>query len=164
LKHAAQEPKRLRGKFVDKFTGDESLIAEIIASAHTVAVVGLSVKPDRPSYEVAAYLQKAGFKIIPVNPAYAGAEVLGERCYATLRDVPESIDIVDCFRQSDAIPPIVDDAIAVGAKCVWMQSGIVNVAAAQRARAAGLRVVMDRCLKVEHRVEHRQNLMVSPAK
>jgi uncharacterized protein len=128
---------------------DDTRIGEIIKGARTIAVVGLSANPDRPSHDVASYLKRAGFTIIPVNPLLT--EALGEKCYPSLRDVPVSIDIVDCFRKSEDIPPIVEEAIAAGAKCVWMQSGIVNEAAAKRARDAGLSVVMDRCLKVEHR-------------
>jgi predicted CoA-binding protein len=123
-------------------------IRDILKTAKVIAVVGLSDKPDRDSYRVAAYLQSAGYRIIPVNPAVK--EVLGEKAYATLRDVPEKIDIVDVFRKPDAVPPIVEDAISVGAKAVWMQEGIAHNAAADRARAAGLKVVMDRCTLKEH--------------
>jgi uncharacterized protein len=129
---------------------DDTRIGEIIKDARTIAVVGLSANPDRPSHDVASYLKRAGFTIIPVNPSLT--EVLGEKCYSSLRDVPVPIDIVDCFRKREDIPPIVEEAIAAGAKCVWMQSGIANEAAAKRARDAGLSVVMDRCLKVEHRL------------
>jgi uncharacterized protein len=134
---------------VDKIVNDDTCVGEIIKGARTIAVVGLSANPDRPSHDVAGYLKRAGFTIIPVNPSLT--EVLGEKCYPSLRGVPVPIDIVDCFRRSEDIPAIVEEAIAVGAKCVWMQSGIVNEAAAKRARDAGLSVVMDRCLKVEHR-------------
>jgi hypothetical protein len=123
-------------------------IREILNSARVIAVVGLSDKPDRDSYRVAADMQRAGYRIIPVNPAVK--EVLGEKSYSSLRDVPEKIDIVDIFRKPDAVPAIVEDAIAVGAKVVWMQEGIVHNEAADRARAAGLKVVMDRCLLREH--------------
>jgi predicted CoA-binding protein len=121
---------------------------DILTKSKTVAVVGLSDSPDRPSYHVAAYLQSHGYRIIPVNPQ--ASEVLGERSYPTLRDVPVPIDLVDIFRRSDAVPPIVDDAIAVGAKAVWMQEGVVHNEAAAKARAAGLKVVMDRCTLKEH--------------
>ena len=124
-------------------------IARLLKSARTVAVVGLSDKPDRDSYQVAAYLQERGYRIVPVNPAVR--EVLGEKAYARLQDVPEKIDVVDVFRRADAVPGIVEDAIAVGAKVVWMQEGIVHNAAAERARAAGLAVVMNRCALKEHR-------------
>lgn len=123
-------------------------VREILTTAKTIAVVGLSDKPDRDSHRVAAYLQRAGYRIIPVNPAVA--EVLGEKSYASLRDVPEKIDVVDVFRRADAVPPIVDDAIAVGAMAVWMQDGIVHNEAAEKARAAGLKVVMSMCMLREH--------------
>ena len=123
-------------------------IRDILKTAKVVAVVGLSDKPDRDSYRVAAYLQKAGYRIIPINPAVK--EVLGEKAYASLRDVPEKVDLVDIFRKPDAVPEIVEDAISVGAKAVWMQEGIAHNAAAERARAAGLKVVMDRCTLKEH--------------
>ena len=123
-------------------------VREILTTAKTVAVVGLSDKPDRDSYRVAAYLQRAGYRIVPVNPAVA--EVLGERSYASLRDVPEKVDVVDVFRRADAVPAIVEDAIAVGAGAVWMQDGIVHNEAADRARAAGLKVVMSKCMLREH--------------
>jgi predicted CoA-binding protein len=123
-------------------------IREILKSARVIAVVGLSDKPDRDSYRVAAYMQRAGYRIIPVNPAVK--EVLGEKSYPSLRDVPEKIDVVDVFRKPDAVPAIVEDAIAVGAKVVWMQDGIAHNEAADRARAAGLKVVMDRCVLREH--------------
>lgn len=125
-------------------------VREILTTAKTVAVVGLSDKPDRDSYRVAEYLQRAGYRIIPVNPALKG-EVLGETSYASLRDVADKIDVVDVFRRADAVPAIVEDAIAVGAKAVWMQDGIVHNEAADRARAAGLKVVMSKCMLREHR-------------
>src|SRR5262249_15612840 len=107
-----------------------------------------SDKPDRPSHGVAAYMQEQGYRIIPVNPALD--TVLGEKSYARLQDVPEKIDIVDVFRRSEAVPEIVDDAIAVGAKAVWLQEGVVHEAATAKARAAGLAVVVDRCILKEH--------------
>ena len=122
-------------------------VRRILAESRTVAVVGLSPKPERPSWMVARYLQEAGHRIIPVNPSCA--EVLGETCYPDLRSVPVPIDIVDIFRRSEEVEPIVQDAIAVGAKLVWMQQGVVNEAAAKIAEEAGLHVVMDRCLKIE---------------
>lgn len=124
-------------------------VREILTTAKTVAVVGLSDKPDRDSYRVAEYLQRAGYRIVPVNPAVA--EVLGERSYASLRDVPGQVDVVDVFRRADAVPAIVEDAIAIGARAVWMQDGIVHNEAAGRARAAGLKVVMSKCMLREHR-------------
>jgi predicted CoA-binding protein len=130
------------------FNSSPQEIRTILQSVRVIAVVGLSDKPDRDSYRVAAYLQRAGYRIIPVNPAVA--EVLGEKSYASLRDVPEKIDVVDVFRRSDAVPPIVDDAIAVGAKVVWLQDGIVHNAAAEKARGAGLQVVQSRCMLRDH--------------
>lgn len=129
---------------------DNATPAEVrdLLIARTIAVVGLSDKPDRDSYHVAAYLQKAGYRIIPVNPALS--EVLGERAYPGLREVPEPIDVVDVFRRPGAVPAIVEDAIAVGARAVWLQDGIVHNEAAARARAAGLQVVQSRCMLREH--------------
>jgi len=123
-------------------------IARIIRQYRTIAVVGLSSDPSRPSYQVAQYLQAQGYRIIPVNPNCR--EVLGQRCYASLADIPEPVDIVDIFRQVEAIPAIVAEAIAIGAKVVWMQLGLEHAEAAAQARQAGLQVVMNRCLKVEH--------------
>jgi uncharacterized protein len=125
------------------------VIADLLKSAHTIAVVGLSNKLWRPSYGVSEYMQRAGYRIIPVNPELR--EVLGERCYPDVESVPERIDIVNVFRRSELVPEIVDAAIRVGAKAVWMQEGVVHEEAAARARAAGLTVVMDRCLLKEHR-------------
>ncbi len=124
-------------------------VRRILRDSKVIAVVGLSDKPDRPSHHVAEYMQRAGYRIIPVNPAIK--EALGEKAYASLKDVPEKIDIVDIFRKPDAVPEIVGEAIAAGAKAVWMQEGVVHNAAADTARAAGLSVVMDRCLLKEHR-------------
>ena len=131
-------------------------IPEILQSAKTIAIVGLSNKPERASLGVAEYLQQHGYRILPVNPAYAGQSILGEPVYATLQDAaaalaPQKIDIVDCFRKSSEIAPIARDAIAVGAGCLWMQLEIENQAAADLARGAGLDVVMNHCLKIEHR-------------
>ena len=124
-------------------------IRDVLRSARTIAVVGLSDKPDRPSHGVAAYLKAHGYRIIPINPAVR--EVLGEKAYARLEDVPEPIDVVDVFRRPEYVPGVVDAAIAVGAKVVWMQDGVIHEAAAAKARAAGLRVVMDKCMLREHR-------------
>ncbi len=124
-------------------------IRDILKTAKVIAVVGLSDKPDRDSFRVAAYLKQAGYRIIPVNPAVK--EVLGEKAYASLRDVPEKIDLVDIFRKPDAVPEIVEEAIGIAAKAVWMQEGIAHNAAADRARAAGLAVVMNKCVLKEHR-------------
>jgi len=122
----------------------------MLKSARTIAVVGLSSKRYRPSYGVAAYMQSAGYRIIPVNPNET--EVLGEKCYARLEDIPEKIDIVDIFRRSELVPEVVESAIRIGAKAVWMQEGVVDEEAARRAREAGLEVVMDLCILKEHRV------------
>jgi predicted CoA-binding protein len=124
-------------------------IRDILRTARTIAVVGLSDRPDRPSHGVAAYLKAHGYRIIPVNPAVR--EVLGEQAYARLEDVPEEIDVVDVFRRPEHVPEIVDAAIAVGVKVVWLQDGVVHEEAAAKARAAGLRVVMDRCMLRDHR-------------
>jgi predicted CoA-binding protein len=130
-------------------------IPELLKQSRTIAVVGLSFKTHRASYGVAHYMQAHGYRILPVNPSYAGREILGELVYASLQEAaaaiaPARIDIVDCFRNAQDIPPVVQDAIAVGAGCVWMQQGIENDEAAAAARAAGLAVVMDRCIKVDH--------------
>jgi len=122
---------------------------ELFASVRTIAVVGLSDDPLRPSNGVSAYLQRAGYRIIPVNPSVP--EILGETCYATLRDIPEKVDVVDVFRKSEAVGPIAEDAIAIGAKYLWLQEGVINPAAAEKAVQAGLRVVMDKCMLKEHR-------------
>jgi len=123
-------------------------IADIVNNYRVVAVVGLSEDPSRPSYRVADYLQQHGYRIIPVNPGCQ--EVLGEKCYPSLKDIPFPVEVVDIFRKKEAIPAIVEEAIQVGARAVWMQLGLVEPVAAQKARDAGLKVVMDYCLKVEH--------------
>jgi predicted CoA-binding protein len=121
---------------------------QILATARTIAVVGLSPDPRRPSHGVARYLQRAGYRIIPVNPNVD--QVLGERAYGSLREVSEPVDVVDVFRRSEFVGPIVDDAIAMRAHAVWLQDGVVDELAAQRARAAGLDVVMDDCMMRRH--------------
>jgi len=121
---------------------------EILSSSRVVAVVGLSVKPDRPSYNVASYLKKNGYKIIPVNPK--AGEILGEVCYPDLSSIPGAVDAVDIFRRAEEVPAIVEEAIKIGAKTVWMQEGVINEQAAARAKAAGLLVVMDKCMLKEH--------------
>lgn len=123
-------------------------IKRILKENKTIAVVGLSANWKRPSHFAAKYMKDHGYKIIPVNPSYD--EVLGEKCYKSLLDIPESVDIVDIFRRSEDVPPIVEDAIKIGAKVVWMQLTVVNEEAAAKAREAGLEVVMDRCVKIEH--------------
>jgi len=124
-------------------------IKELLRSAHTIAVVGLSSSRFRASYGVSQYMQSAGYRIIPVNPNEQ--QVLGEKAYARLEDVPEKIDVVDVFRRSEFVPEIVDAAIRVGARAIWMQEGVADEAAAQRARDAGLFVVMDACILKAHR-------------
>jgi predicted CoA-binding protein len=133
-------------------------ITQILKDSKTIAIVGLSNKPDRASYGVAEYLQEQGYQVIPVNPGYAGEAILGQKVYATLQEAADAlatsgqrIDIVDCFRKSEDIPPIAREAIAVRAGCLWMQLEIENRAAADLARAAGLDVVMNHCIKIEHR-------------
>ena len=121
---------------------------EILKSSRVVAVVGLSVKPARPSYKVASYLKENGYKIIPVNPG--AREILGEPSYPDLGSIPETVDVVDIFRRSEGVPPIVEEAIKIGAKAVWMQEGVINKEAAARAMEAGLLVAMDRCMLKEH--------------
>ncbi|MBI2935344.1 MAG: CoA-binding protein [Chloroflexi bacterium] len=135
-------------------------IEQVLRASKTVAVVGLSPNPERESHRVAAYLQSQGYRIIPVNPN--AQEVLGERCYATLSAVPEGIDVVDIFRRSEDVPPIVDEAIGVGAKVVWMQLGIVNEEAAAKARQHGLDVFMDRCMLTEHQARIARSSTGSP--
>ena len=128
---------------------DDAGLRRLLANSRTIAVVGMSANPDRPSNEVARYLRHAGYTVIPVNPAYP--EILGEPCYPSLREVPVAIDLVDVFRNPDDVLPIVDDAIAIGAKSLWLQLGVIVPAAVQRAELAGMQVVMDRCTKIEHR-------------
>jgi uncharacterized protein len=129
-------------------TSEEGQVAQILKRADTVAVVGISEKEDRDSHKVAKYLKEHGYKMIPVNPKLK--EVLGETCYPDLKSIPVHIDIVDIFRSTDAIPGIVDEAVAVGAGAVWMQLGLIHQEAAEKARKAGLQVVMNRCTKIEH--------------
>jgi predicted CoA-binding protein len=121
---------------------------EILNFSRVVAVVGLSSKPDRPSYRVASYLKEQGYKIIPVNPEER--KILGELCYPDLDSIPESVDVVDIFRRSEEALPIVEEAIKIGAKAVWMQEGVINEEAAARAKEAGLLVVMDKCMRKVH--------------
>jgi uncharacterized protein len=128
-------------------------VHQILAAAKTVAVIGLSDKPHRDSFHVAAYLQQQGYRIIPVHPRIASA--LGEKAYARLSDVPQAVDIVDIFRRPEAVPEIVEQAITIGARVIWMQEGIAHNTAADRARAAGLQVVMNKCMLKEHRNLHR---------
>jgi len=125
---------------------------QILESSRVVAVVGVSPKPDRPSYKVASYLKQHGYKVIPVNPQVE--EILGEVAYPDVVSIPESVDVVDIFRRAEEVPAIVEEAIKIGAKAVWMQEGVINEAAAAKAEAAGLLGVMDRCMKKEHRRLH----------
>ena len=132
-------------------------IRQILQDARTIAVVGLSRKPERASLGVATYLQAQGYRIVPVNPSYAGEEILGEKVFASLREAADAlaadgvrIDVVDCFRKSEDILPVTRDAVAIRAGCLWMQLGIENQAAADLASAAGLDVVMNHCMKIEH--------------
>ncbi|MDA1215257.1 MAG: CoA-binding protein [Chloroflexi bacterium] len=125
-------------------------IQKILQENRVIAVVGLSRKPDRPSHGVARYLQEEGYRIIPVSPNISDT-VLGEQTYPDLLSIPEPVDVVDIFRRSEDIPPVVEQAIRIGAKAVWMQLGIINEEAEEMARAAGLDVVMDHCMLVEHR-------------
>ena len=128
-------------------------IAHILRSCRTVAVVGLSPKTHRDSYEIASYIQRQGWRIIPINPAAQVAEILGEKVYPSLIEAAKhvQIDLVNVFRNSADVPPVADEAIAIGAKALWLQLGIEHAAAAEKARAAGLMVVQNRCLLVEHR-------------
>ena len=131
----------------------ETDIANILTKCRTIAVVGLSPKPHRASFDVARYMQANGYRIIPVNPNAGVTQILGEKVYASLTEANavEKIDVVNCFRNSKDIPPIVDEAIAIGAKTVWMQLGVSHAGAAAKAELAGLKVVQDRCLKIDHR-------------
>ena len=124
-------------------------ISKLLREYKNIAIVGLSPKTNRPSNQVARYLIEAGYNIIPVNPGHE--EILGLKCYPDLESVSEPVDIVDVFRRSEDVPPVVESAIKIAAKVIWMQQGIINEEAASRARKAGLTVIMDRCLKVDHR-------------
>ncbi len=136
----------ITGSFLE--INDEETIRAILDTGQTIAVVGLSSSPSRPSHGVAAYMKRAGYRVIPVNPNET--EVLGQRAYASLADVPEKIDLVDIFRRSEAAGAAVDEAIAIGAKAVWLQEGVIDYQAARRAHEAGLLVVIDRCWLKEH--------------
>ena len=127
---------------------DSEKTRRILMSYHTLAVVGLSAQWHRPSYFAAKYMQEHGYRVIPVNPAYDS--ILGEKCYKSLRDIPEKVGIVDCFQKTERILPLAEEAIAIGAKVLWQQIGVKNEEAAQRVVAAGLDSVMDRCVKIEH--------------
>jgi len=127
---------------------DIPTLRRILQENRSIAVVGLSANWYRPSFFAAKYLQNHGYRIIPVNPAYES--VLGERCYPSLTAIPEPVDVVDCFRRAEEIPPLAEQAVAMGAKVLWLQLGVIHEAAARLAREAGLDVVQDRCMKIEH--------------
>jgi predicted CoA-binding protein len=129
---------------------DIPTLRRILREHRTIAVVGLSAEWHRPSYFAARYMQQHGYRIVPVNPRYAGGQVLGEPCCASLADIPFAVDMVDVFRKAEDVGPIAEQAITIGAKCLWLQLGVMNQAAADLAEAAGLDVVMDRCVKIEH--------------
>ena len=128
---------------------DDDYIRGILRRVNVIAMVGASANWNRPSYFAMKYLQQKGYRVIPVNPKETGNEILGEKAYASLADVPVKVDMVDCFRASEAIPPIADEAIRIGAKVLWMQLGVRHDEAANKAEAAGLQVVMNRCPKIE---------------
>lgn len=130
-----------------ELTWDE--VGEIMTTSKTIAVVGLSNKPDRPSNEITSYLKEQGYRIIPVNPTIK--EALGEKAYPSLKDIPERIDVVQIFRRPEEVPAVVEDAIAIGAKVVWMQPGAENEEAAAKAEAAGLKAVVGACMRSVHR-------------
>jgi predicted CoA-binding protein len=142
MRHRAISPRAAAMK------DDIESLRRILKENRVIAVVGLSADWFRPSYFAAKYLQEHGYRVIPVNPKYQ--EILGEKCYKSLHDIPEKVDVVDVFRKTADVMPIAEDAIAIGAKVLWQQIGVKNVAAAERAEAAGLDAVMDRCLKIEH--------------
>ena len=123
-------------------------IAELLSETRTIAMIGASDRPERASNGVMRALQDHGYRVIPVNPKYES--ILGERCYKSLRDIPDKVDLVDIFRKTQDVMPIAEDAIAIGAKVLWQQLGVKNDAAAAKARAAGLETVLDRCVKIEH--------------
>jgi predicted CoA-binding protein len=128
---------------------NDQMMKDILLSTKTIASVGLSSNQEKESYWIVAYLKEQGYRIIPVNPT--AGEILGEKAYPDLESIPEKIDVVQVFRKPEDVPPVVDSAIKIGVKVVWMQEGIVNEAAAQKARSAGLQVVMDACMRATHR-------------
>ena len=129
---------------------DINTLRGILRESRTIAVVGLSADWFRPSYFAAKYLQEHGYRVIPVNPRYAGKQVLGETCYRSLREIPCKVDVVDVFRRTEDVAPVADEALAIGAKVLWQQIGVKDEASAAKAQAAGLDAVMDRCMKIEH--------------
>ena len=132
----------------DEPRDDQAALRRILRQCRSIAVVGLSAEWHRPSFFAAKYMQQHGYRIVPVNPRYP--EILGERCYASLADIPHPIDMVDVFRRTEDVLPIAQQAVAIGAKCLWQQIGVKNEQAAQLAREAGLDTVMDHCVKIEH--------------
>jgi uncharacterized protein len=134
---------------MDHASYPDAYLRDILTSVRTIAVVGASPRPHRPSHGVMRYLQQRGYRAIPVNPFAAGDTILGERCHGALDEIGEPIDMVDVFRRSEAAGAIVDQAVAIGAKVVWMQLGVIDIAAASRAEAKGIKVVMDRCPAIE---------------
>jgi predicted CoA-binding protein len=126
-----------------------SVIRKVLTETKTIALVGASAKPERPSYRVMEYLLNKGYTVFPVNPGLEGKELLGQQVYGSLAAIPDSVDMVDIFRNAEAVPAIVDESISIGAKTIWMQLGVVNEAAAQSAKDAGMTVVMDACPKIE---------------
>ena len=138
------------GAVAEPLVYEDAELLRILRSNHTVAMVGASPDWNRPSYFAMKYLLRKGYHVVPVNPRAAGQEILGQRVYASLAEIPEPIDVVDIFRRADAVPGIVDEAIRLGAKVVWMQLGVRHPDAARTAEEAGLAVVMDRCMKIEY--------------
>lgn len=128
----------------------EAALRQILRGMRSIAVVGLSAEWHRPSYFAASYMQGKGYRILPVNPRYAGSQVLGMPCVARLEDIAEPVDIVDVFRKTEDVLPVARSAIAIGARCLWQQLGVANLEADALVRAAGLASVMDRCVKIEH--------------
>ncbi|MDD3581633.1 MAG: CoA-binding protein [Desulfobacca sp.] len=131
-----------------EFNPEDDEVKAILKNNHTIAVVGLSADPEKDSHRVAKYLLEHGYRVVPVNPKCD--QILGQKCYASLKDIPFSVEVVDIFRKIDAIPGIVDEAIAIGAKVVWMQLGLAENTSARQAQEAGLEVVMNKCIKIEH--------------
>ncbi|MCX7893924.1 MAG: CoA-binding protein [Burkholderiales bacterium] len=125
-------------------------IRRILAENKVIAMVGLSADWFRPSYFAAKYMLEHGYRVIPVNPRYAGGEILGQRVHGSLREIPDRVDMVDVFRKTEDVPPVAEDAVAIGARVLWQQLGVRNLDAAAKAEAAGLEAVVDRCVKIEH--------------